>query len=288
MTAVAFEHTAPTTLEGVLRALDAPGRTVAPLAGGQSLVPLLTRRAVRPDVVVDLNAVAGLDGIGVGPVRVRIGAMTRLRDLERHAELAAVLPVLASAAARVAHPHIRARATLGGSLCHAAPGAELPAVAAALGADVVLRSARRVRSVPAARFITGAHTTVRAPDEVVTGLVFPRGGELTDTFHEFATRGDSGYPVACLCLGLRTAEGLIRAARVVAAGCGPVPLRLPGVEARLTGRPVAGPHPGLVASVVAEAAGGPRPADEDREYRAEVVGVLLARALADRSGTEER
>ncbi|MFE5736680.1 FAD binding domain-containing protein [Streptomyces celluloflavus] len=288
MSAVAFDYTAPTTLDGALGALDVPGRTVVLLAGGQSLVPLLTSRQVRPDVVVDLNGVAGLAGIGIGADRVRIGAMTRLREVERHRGLAAALPVLASAAAAVAYPHIRVRSTLGGSLCHAAPAAELPAVALALGAEVVLRSARGVRSVPAARFATGAGTTVRAPDEVVTEIVFPRTGPFTYEFSELCTRGSTGYPVAGVCLGLRADGGLVRAARVVVAGCGPVPVRLPGVEAALVGRAVAGPHPGLVASVVAEATGPWCPGPEDREYRAEVAGVLLVRALAARAGREGR
>ncbi|MFF4407439.1 FAD binding domain-containing protein [Streptomyces sp. NPDC001404] len=286
MTAVAFDYTAPTTLDGVLRALDAPGRTVTPLAGGQSLVPLLTHRQIRPDAVVDLNTVAGLTGIDIGPDRVRIGAMTRLRDVERHRALAAALPVLASAAACVAHPHIRVRSTLGGSLCHAAPAAEMPTVAVALGAGVVLRSARGVRSVPAARFATGAGTTVRAPDEVVTEVVFPRTGELAWTFTELCTRGSTGYPVAGVCLGLRVGDGLVRAARVVASGCGPLPLRLPGVEAALVDRAVTGPHPGLIAAVIAETTGGRGP--EDQEYRAEVAGVLLTRALAARADEEGR
>lgn len=286
MTAVAFDYTAPTTLDDALHALNAPGRKVTLLAGGQSLVPLLTSRAVRPDVVVDLNGIAGLTGIDIGPDRVRVGAMTRVRELEQHRELAAALPVLPSAAASVAHPHIRGRSTLGGSLCHAAPAAELPAVAVALGAEVVLRSARGVRSVPAARFATGAGTTVRAPDEVVTEVVFPRTGGLTYEFSELCTRGGTGYPIAGVCLGLRVDDGLVRAARVVAAGCGPVPLHLPGVEARLVGRAAAGPHPGLIASVVAEAAQGP--GTEDQEYRAEVVGVLLARTLAATAGREGR
>ncbi|MEU8570970.1 FAD binding domain-containing protein [Streptomyces pathocidini] len=308
MTAVAFDYTAPTTLDAALRALHAPGRSVAPLAGGQSLVPLLTRREVRPDAVVDLNGVPGLAGVDIGPDRVRVGAMTRLRDLERHGGLAAALPVLVSAAASVAHPHIRTRATLGGSLCHAAPAAELPAVAVALGADVVLRSVRGVRSVPAAGFATGPGTTVRAPDEVVTEVVFPRTGGLAHEFSELCTRGGTGYPVAGVCLGLRVGGGLIREACVVVSGCGPLPVRLPGVEAALVGRAVAGSHPGLVAAVVAETAqapgrgpeagGGPgpeagpghvpEPALEDQEYRAEVAGVLLLRALAARAGREGR
>ncbi|MCX4966990.1 FAD binding domain-containing protein [Streptomyces sp. NBC_00654] len=286
MTAVAFDYTAPTTLGGALSALGVPGRTVVPLAGGQSLVPLLTRREVRPEVVVDLNGVSGLAGIDIGPDRVRIGAMTRLRDLERHRELRAALPVLGFAAASVAHPHIRVRSTLGGSLCHAAPAAELPAVAVALGADVVLASARGVRLVAAARFATGAGATVRAPDEVVTEVIFPRTGGLVHGFSELCTRGSTGYPVAGVCLGLRLGAGVVRAARVVVTGCGPVPVRLLGVEAALVGRAVAGPHPGLVASVVAEAVREAGP--EDGEYRAEVAGVLLLRALESRAVEEER
>ncbi|MCQ8193775.1 FAD binding domain-containing protein [Streptomyces rugosispiralis] len=286
MTAVAFDYTAPTTVDEALRTLHSPGLTVTPLAGGQSLLPLLTRREVRPDLVVDLNGIPGLAGIEVSPHRVRIGAMTRLRDLEQHAELATALPVLASAAASVAHPHIRGRSTLGGSLCHAAPAAELPAVAVALGADVVLRSVRGARSVPAARFATGAGATVRAPDEVLTEVVFPRADGLAYEFSELGTRGSTGYPVVGVCLGLHVADGLVRAARVVVAGCGPVPVRLPGVEAELADRPVAGPHRGLVASVAAEVARGPGP--EDQEYRTEAAGVLLLRALTARAAREGR
>ncbi|MFE6741900.1 FAD binding domain-containing protein [Streptomyces tubercidicus] len=290
MTAVTFDYTAPTTLDSALRALDTPKRTATPLAGGQSLLPQLTRREMRPDVVVDLNGLSGLTTIAIGPDQVRIGAMTTLREIEQHRELAAALPVLRSAAASVAHPHIRARSTLGGSLCHAAPAAELPAVAVALGADIVLRSVRGARTVPAAHFATGAGTTVRAPDEILTEVVLPRAGELTYLFSELCTRGSTGYPVAGVCLGLRADNGLIQAARVVAAGCGPVPVRLPGIEAALAGRAIAGPHPGLPAAVVSETTQNPAPGPgpEDQEYRAEMVGVLLTRALAAQADQERR
>ncbi|MFE7133382.1 FAD binding domain-containing protein [Streptomyces sp. NPDC057638] len=286
MTATPFDYHAPTHLDDALRSLAAPGRLTLPLAGGQSLVPLLTRRDIRPDTVVDLNGITELARTAIGPHEITVGAMTRLRDLERDEELAAALPILRRAATLVAHPHIRARSTLGGSLCHAAVGAELPAVAVATGARVILRSTRGARSIPAARFITGPSTTARAPDEVVTDIAFPRPGTLHYAFSELCTRGTTGYPVSGVCVALETRDGRITAARVVASGCGPTPLRLPGVESFLTGRTTTGPHPGLVAQLTDETVhtAGTR----EREYQAEVAGVLLTRTLATWAGKDPR
>ncbi|MBW4718798.1 FAD binding domain-containing protein [Saccharothrix obliqua] len=236
MKPVAFDHVAPVDLAAALDLLAERGTRAAPLAGGQSLVPLLNLRRVRPDVVVDLNHVVGLAGVRVTAGEVRIGAMTRLRVLESHPDVVAALPVLATAASAVAHPHVRTRATLGGSLCHANPAAELPAAAVALDARLVLRHRGGARVVPAAEFFTGPHTTVLAPGELLTEVVVPRVPELRFGFAELARPGGSGYPLVVALLGVAVEGGVVVAARAAAGGVAPTPVRLPGVEAALPGR----------------------------------------------------
>ncbi|HEY7719973.1 MAG TPA: FAD binding domain-containing protein, partial [Pedococcus sp.] len=168
MIPAAFDYVAPTTVQEALAALAEAGDDAKVLAGGQSLVPAMNFRLAQPAVLVDLNGVSELahvavDGIGragAGPaptrggqnaprVVLRIGAMTRQRTVERSAEVARLAPLLYRAMPFIAHPQIRNRGTIGGSLAHADPAAELPAVVAALGGEIVLRSTRRRRVLKA-------------------------------------------------------------------------------------------------------------------------------------------
>ena len=128
----AFEYRRPGSVAETLAELAEHGSDASLLAGGQSLIPLLNLRLSRPDVVVDINRVPGLDAITVDTTMVAVGALVRARDLERHAESVRVNPVISAALAHVAHPQIRNRTTIGGNVSHADPSSELPAVLAAL------------------------------------------------------------------------------------------------------------------------------------------------------------
>jgi carbon-monoxide dehydrogenase medium subunit len=171
-----FGYCAPTTLAEAVSLLAEHGDDAKVIAGGQSLIPLLSLRLARPTVLVDLNGVpelAAVDGTS-------IGAMTRHRTVERDAELARRVPLLAAAAPHIGHQAIRSRGTVGGSISHADPAAELPAVALALDAVVTATSAARGdRDIPAAEFFQGYFTTALEPDEILVRVRFPEAAPGT-------------------------------------------------------------------------------------------------------------
>ena len=175
MKAAPFAYVRPGTVPGVLAELAAGGNSVGGakiVAGGQSLVPVLAMRLGRPGMLVDINAVAGLDEITVEGRTVRIGATVRQRTAQAHPATAAV-PLLRMALPWVGHREIRSRGTVCGSIAHADPAAELPAVACCLGAAMTAVSERGRREVGAADFFTAAMTTVLAPDELLESVSLP-------------------------------------------------------------------------------------------------------------------
>lgn len=231
----AFDYQEPRTLDETVELLARTDQDATVLAGGQSLVPLLNLRLARPEVLVDINRVPGLDGVEIGDTAVTVGAMTRLAALERDGALAAALPILPEAIALVAHPQIRNRTTIGGSLCHADPTAELPAVAVALDARLHLRSTGGTRIESAADFFQTVFTTSKRPDELLTAVEFPRHDAFRYCFEEVSRRhGD--FPFVGLCFGVRLEDGVVAAARLAGAGVADRPVRLPGAEAALVGR----------------------------------------------------
>lgn len=207
------------------------------LAGGQSLVPLLNRRRVRPAALVDLNRVEGLDTVALGEHSVRIGALVRLRTLENDHALRAVLPVLPEAVRQVAYPQIRSRSTLGGSLCHADPAAELPALALALGARLRLRSTYGERIERADDFYLPGGRTTRRHDELLTEIEFPLRDAFRHGFTEIPRHGERGYPLVgvCVAVGL-DGTGTVTVARVAGAGAADRPHRLTAAEEALAGK----------------------------------------------------
>ncbi len=168
-----FAYARPESLDEALELMSRHGEEARPLAGGQSLVPLLAMRLARPTLVVDLNRLPELAGVEAAPDRLRIGAGVRLAALERDPAVMAKLPVLGEALAHVGHFQIRNRSTFGGCLAHADPAAEVPALALLLGATVHLRSAQAERALPAAEFLRGAFTTAIEPGELVIAVDLP-------------------------------------------------------------------------------------------------------------------
>ncbi|MGW5049926.1 FAD binding domain-containing protein [Actinokineospora sp. NPDC004072] len=238
MTAAPFTYCAPRTVEDAVRELARPGAVA--LAGGQSLVRALTQRVVRPEVVVDINGVEGLDRVDVAGDRVVVGALVRMRAVERDPVVAEALPVLVDAVRMVGHPQVRTRATIGGSLCQADPSAELPVVAVALGARLVLRSLAadgevRTRVVAAAEFFSAPGTT-RAPGELLTAVEFPRPDRAAVA--EFSVRTND-LPLAVVCAAV-TGDVVRAAAGGIADR--PVITQLDGGGLGVDHAPPAGPH----------------------------------------------
>ena len=215
-----FDYAVPATVEEALALLNGGAEEARPLAGGQSLVPLLNMRFARPTLLVDLGRVAELDGIAHVDGHVRIGAMTRQRALERDDGIRRRFPLLTEATELIAHVAIRTRGTVGGSLAHADPAAELPAAAMALDARFVIRTAGGGRrTVPAAEFFLGPFTTAVEPGELLEAVELdaPPAGtgsafvELTRVHGAFALVG-----VAAL-VGLGT-DGTVARARLALCG----------------------------------------------------------------------
>jgi aerobic carbon-monoxide dehydrogenase medium subunit len=231
-----FEYHAPATPAEAVGLLSDLGDGAKVLAGGQSLVPMLALRLAVFEHLVDLRRVGGIRGIERQNGTVRIGAAATQAAIERSPDVATAVPLLARATPFIGHFQIRNRGTIGGSLAHADPAAEYPAVALALDAGLEILSAQGTRTVPAADFFTGLWTTAVGDDELLTAVTFPvwegRCGFAVD---EVARRhGDFALAGACVAVGLDGA-GRVERCAIGLFGLGPVPLRARAAEAAAVG-----------------------------------------------------
>jgi carbon-monoxide dehydrogenase medium subunit len=189
MKASAFSYARATSVSNALELLHAHGDRAKVLSGGQSLMPAMNLRLISPELIVDIGELTELRGIAVTGHGVRIGALTRHVELARSPEIAAHAPLLADAIAHVAHPAIRNRGTLGGSLAHADPASELPACMLALNATVIVRGQTGERRIAAQDFFTGIYETALSPEELLVAVELPARPENSmHFFHEFARR----------------------------------------------------------------------------------------------------
>lgn len=235
MKAPAFRYHRPSSRTEALKLLSAlPAARI--LAGGQSLMPMLNFRVAQPDDLIDINRIADLAGIGETPAEVVIGAMTRQRELEKSPTIAARLPLMAEAIAQIGHVATRGRGTIGGSLCHLDPAAELPVVALAHEARLRVESTRGARDIAMADFPASLLTPSLDGDEMLTAIAFPvwRAGHGS-AFVEFARRHGDFAIVACGVLVERAADGAVTRIAIAIGGLAPTPLRLTKAETLLTG-----------------------------------------------------
>jgi aerobic carbon-monoxide dehydrogenase medium subunit len=248
--------------------LSAAGDEGAVLAGGQSLVPLMNFRVAQPAHLVDINYVDELDYIRVDGGFLAIGARTRQATLERSADVAKTAPLLSEAIRSVAHPPVRHRGTVVGSIAHADPAAELPVVAVATGAEVTIAGPAGTRTVPIEDVLVSALVTALEDDEMITGLRFPTPQRWG--FAEFARRhGDFALSTAVVA----EIDGVVR---IAVGGAGPVPLRSPSAEAVLAD--------GGTAREAAAAAGADLDPTADLHgsapFRRAMAAEMIRRALA--------
>ncbi|MFQ5525041.1 MAG: FAD binding domain-containing protein [Thermoanaerobaculia bacterium] len=232
-----FDYLAPSSIEEALSILGERGGEAKILAGGQSLVPVLNFRLAQPALLVDLNGVGELDYVDVDENgTLRIGAMTRQRTLERDSRIAQRAPLLAETIPLIAHPQIRNRGTVGGSLAHADPAGELPVAAVALDAEIVVRGGDGERAVAAREFFVGLMTTALAEDELLCELCLPPAPARTGwTFREVSRRhGDYAHAGVAVRLTL-AADGSIEAAKLVYLSAGEVPMVAEGAGGMLEG-----------------------------------------------------
>jgi carbon-monoxide dehydrogenase medium subunit len=235
MKPAAFRHHAPSTVAEAVEVLAHHGDEAKALAGGQSLVPLLAMRMSRFEHLVDLNGVAGLQGISRHGGTLRVGAMTRQRAAERSAEVRDATPLLAAALPLIGHFQIRNRGTVGGSIAHADPASELPAVIAALDAELEIASVSSTRRVAAADFFLGHFTTAVADGELLVAIHLPVASAGSGSaVREFARRhGD--FAIAGVAVALDAPDGAVERAAISFFGMGATPLRSPSAESALIG-----------------------------------------------------
>jgi carbon-monoxide dehydrogenase medium subunit len=276
----AFEYRNPSDEGEVFDLLAKYGSDAKVLAGGQSLIPLMNFRLVRPGLVVDINGVSSLKGVNLSDSTLRLGALTRHVELETRSDIAQAAPLLAMIAPYIGHPQIRTRGTLGGSLSHADPSAELPAAMVALDATILLKGNSGEREVPAEEFFKFHLTADLAVDELVVGVEMPVAGsnqgfgfkEVSARFGDFATVG----AVAVLSVG---ADGKVERSRVVCMAVGPKPVRVRAAEAVLNGKPISAVILSELTDAVAEAVDPIADLKASASYKRRTAATLARRAV---------
>jgi aerobic carbon-monoxide dehydrogenase medium subunit len=276
-----FSLLRPKSIDQALTLLRSHSDEAKVLAGGQSLVPLMNFRLARPSYLVDLNKVAGLSETKIEDRALRIGAMVRQREIERSTAIAERLPILRDAIAQVGHPAIRNRGTVGGSLVHADPSAELPLLSVALDATFQLQSLRGKRAVAARDFYQGYLVTDIASDELLIEITFPLPPPSAGwCFTEIARRhGDFAIVATAVVLGLDR-DRRLNFARVALAGVGPAPVRVTAAEDVLVGQRPDTELYRRAGEVAAQAIDPPNDVHASAAYRRHISSVLVRRALA--------
>ena len=274
-----FEYHAPVSVEEALRILERYQGEARVLAGGQSLVPMMNFRLATPAAIVDLNRIAGLAEIGEADGVVTIGAMVRQRRIEFAPLIAEKLPLLSAATRWIGHLPTRTRGTIGGSIAHADPAAEIPMILQVLEGEVVVRAPQGERRIAAPDLFLSPLTTSLAPDEVIIEVHFPTMPPgASYAIEEFARRkGD--FAIAAISVMLVRDGERCTMARLATAGIGPVTVRLRDAEAILEER---GLGDAAIAAAAEKAAELVEPMSDQHgsaDYRRHLTGVLTRRAV---------
>src|SRR3984885_3065067 len=280
MKPAAFDYIAATTIDMAVAALAAAGGEAKILAGGQSLVPMLNFRLLRPSVLVDINGIAGLATIEEVGHSICVGALVRHYQLETSSLIARHFPVLSCAMTHVAHLAIRNRGTVGGSLSHADPAAELPMLALLLEATLRIASASGTRTLAARDFFLDALTVDLGSAEILTEIALPKLPPRTGWGFEEVARRHGDFALAAVAATLTASDGAIAEARIALTGVGPTPVRAADAEALLVGHAL---EDGLAVRAIDAVRAAIKP-DTDlhasSDYRRHLAGVLAGRALA--------
>ena len=279
MKAAAFDYHRPASVDAAVGLLAELGDEAKVLAGGQSLVPVMAMRLGRPEHIVDVNRVAELEGVTRSDGTLRVGALTRHRALDRDEVIGHAVPLLARAAPFIGHFQIRNRGTLGGSLAHADPAAELPAVVVALDAEIETRSVRGSRRIPAADFFVSAFMTALEPDELVTAVHLPVWGPGCGFAVAELARRHGDFAIAGAACGVAVEDGRISRAAVGLIGMGSVPVRARQAEQALSGASVAEVDLAGLADDAVATLQPPSDVHGPGAYRRRVAAHMIARAL---------
>jgi aerobic carbon-monoxide dehydrogenase medium subunit len=282
------DYEAPQTVSEAVELLAEHEDDASVLAGGQSLIPLLALRLAHPAVLIDINGIDELSGVSATDGWVAIGAMTREYVAEESETVAEAVPLLAAALPLIGHEAIRSRGTIGGSLAHADPAAELPAVARALDAELVLRGPSGERVIPAAEWFEGYLTTSRGPDELLTEVRFPAAGPGTGVSFQEVARRHGDFAMVGLATSVTLSDGMISDARLAFAGVSDVPSRATAAEELLAGQR---PSAELFDEAARRAAADLDPPSDlhgSSEYRKKVAAALVRRGLREATANATR
>jgi CO/xanthine dehydrogenase FAD-binding subunit len=280
-----FEYARAASIDEACELLSQHGDDAKVIAGGQSLVPMMAFRLLRPSWLIDINEIAPLQYTALETDAVRMGACTRQCAIQRDDKLAASVPLLRQALAFVGHAQTRNRGTAGGSLVHADPSAELPLVAQVLQARLVLRARSGTRTLPAASFFAGPMTTSLRPDECLEEIQWPvwRDRKTGSAFAEISRRhGDFAIVAAAAQIAVDDAGHCKRAAFGVG-GAAPTPVEFPEFAGRLVGTTL---HKAVLHDVAQEAAAALEPEADihaSAAYRRQLAAVLVTRVLQSAS-----
>jgi len=274
-----FEYACPTSVSEAVALLASRDGEAKPLAGGQSLVPMLAFRVASPSLLVDLRKLAELRQIRITQDGVALGAMVRWREILDDARFTTAHPLLVAAIEHVAHYQIRNRGTVGGSMAHADPAAEMPGVAVTCEAQIAVTGKAGMRLIAAGEFFEGPLMTALKPDEIITEIRLPRWpAKRRFGFEEFSRRrGD--FAMAAAAVFYDEQSGTAANAHVGVIGVADRPLRLARVEALINGQKI---NDAVIAKAEAAAAAAVDPADDihaSGAYRKALVGVMVERAL---------
>ena len=280
MKPAAFDYVIADSIDMAVASLAEGGGDAKIIAGGQSLVPMLNFRLLRPSVLIDINRIGDLAFIEEAGKNIRVVALTRHYQLETSPVIVRHLPVLASAMTHVAHLAIRNRGTIGGSLSHADPAAELPMMALLLDAELHIASASGKRTIAARDFFVGALTVDLACDDIVTEIVVPKLPPKTGWGFEEVARRSGDFALAGVALFYDEDErGRIANARIGVIGACDRPHRLPGAEAMLNGQAMNDALIRAAAAAARQEIDPPEDLHADAAYRRALVATLVERGL---------
>jgi len=277
-----FTYHRPESIDEALALLSEYGYEAKVLAGGQSLLPVMALRLGRPEHVIDINRIPGLDTISAGPAGTSIGALVRHATAERSADLASAAPMVHAAMPLIGHRAIRSQGTVCGSIAHADPAAEMPAVCLATGAVLVASSVAGVREIPADEFGQGYLTTALEPTEILTEVRFPAWSPTAGgTVIEVARRhGD--YALVGLACMIDAPGGIVDSAALAFFGVDTRAIRIAQAEAALVGTAVGDiDAASAAADIVSQAIEPMSDVHGSSNYRRHLAGVLTRRGIAD-------
>jgi CO/xanthine dehydrogenase FAD-binding subunit len=276
-----FKYVAASSLEHALSLKAEHGDEARFLAGGQSLIPTMNFRLARPSLLIDINGLTDLAGVGRSDMGgVRVGALTRYRDLERNSDFLKVCPLFADALPHIAHPQIRNRGTIGGNLSHADPASELPALAVAMQARMRIKSSTGGREVPASEFFMGLLTTDIGSDEMLVEITYPASKPRTGTcFQEVARRRGDFALAGVAAIVTLDEERRCTDVRLALCGVGETPVDASDAVAGLVGQECTDE---AIDAVAAEVQGIIDPSGNvhaTADYQRHIAGVLTRRTL---------